>query len=222
MGAIPVSWFDEETNGFTHETAYVAKTNILQVNARTDQQPVQVDSLHFAVPGQDIIVREYTFTNVSDQAASFSFIVHSSFLVSENNLYNTTMFNAAEDSLVHFRHKYYFALSSANVCTGYQSGINWDNVQHGELNGNNIDMKPDGALNWRINELAAGASVTIPVYITAAMMKKAYCYKCVLQKAKQAQNGSKKRRPTGMNFWLPLPLVRLMTTKYQIYMTVPC
>ncbi|WP_054026430.1 glycoside hydrolase family 15 protein [Bacillus sp. FJAT-28004] len=163
----PVSWFDEETNGFTHETAYVAKTNILRVNARSEQQPVQVDSLHFAVPNQDIIVREYTFTNVSDQAASFSFIVHSSFLVSENNLYNTTMFNAAEDSLVHFRHKYYFALSSANVCTGYQSGIHWDTVQQGQLNGNNIDMRPDGALNWRIDELAAGASVTIPVYLTA-------------------------------------------------------
>jgi glucoamylase len=163
----PVSWFDEEADGWKHEAKYIDKTNIFSVNARSEQQPIQVDSSHLAVPGQDIIVREYTFTNSSDQPVSFSFIVHSSFLVSENQLYNTTMFNAANDSLVHFRHKYYFALSSANVCTGYQSGLAWDMAGQGELNGKNIDMRPDGALKWRIDELAAGASVTIPVYLTA-------------------------------------------------------
>ncbi|CAM4386416.1 glycoside hydrolase family 15 protein [Paenibacillus alkaliterrae] len=162
-----VSWFDEETGGWSHEAAYVSKTNIFRVSARSGQDPVQVESLHFAVPGEDLIVREYTFTNVGDQPASFSFIIHSSFLVSENRLYNTTMFNEANDSLVHFRHKYYFALSSANVCTKYQAGLAWDDVQNGDLRGNNIDMKPDGALKWSIDELAAGASVTIPVYITA-------------------------------------------------------
>ncbi|OBZ10984.1 glycoside hydrolase family 15 protein [Bacillus sp. FJAT-26390] len=164
---LPVSWFDEDADGWKHEAKYADKTNILGVSARSEQQPIQVDSLHLAVPGQDIIVREYTFTNSSNQPASFSFIVHSSFLVSENQLYNTTMFNVDNDSLVHFRHKYYFALSSANVCTGYQSGLAWDMVQQGELNGKNIDMRPDGALKWRIDELAAGASVTIPVYLTA-------------------------------------------------------
>ncbi len=163
----PVSWFDEQADGWKHEAEYVAKTNIFRVSARSGQQPVQVESLHLAVPGQDVIVREYTFTNVSEQPVSFSFIVHSSFLVSENQLYNTTLFNAADDSLVHFRHKYYFALSSANVCTAYHAGLHWDSVQHGELNGNNIDMRPDGALKWHIDALAAGASVTVPVYLTA-------------------------------------------------------
>lgn len=166
-GQSPVSWFDEEVDGWTHEAAYVAKTNILRVNARSEQQPLQIESLHFAVPGHDLIVREYTFTNVSDQPAAFSFVLHSSFLVSENQLYNTTLFNAADDSLVHFRHKYYFTLSSANVCTKYQAGLSWESVQCGELDGKGIDMRPDGALKWNIEQLAAGASVMIPVYIAA-------------------------------------------------------
>lgn len=166
-GQSAVSWFDEEAEGWTHEAAYVAKTNILRVHARSEQQRLQVESLHFAVPGHDLIVREYTFTNVSNQPASFSFVLHSSFLVSENHLYNTTLFNAANDSLVHFRHKYYFALSSANVCTQYQAGLAWEAAQNGELDGKEIDMRPDGALKWGIEQLAAGASVTIPVYIAA-------------------------------------------------------
>jgi oligosaccharide amylase len=181
-GHSPVSWFDEQADGWKHEAQYVAKTNIFRVSARSEQQPVQVESLHLAVPGQDVIVREYTFTNVSEQSVSFSFIVHSSFLVSENQLYNTTLFNATDDSLVHFRHKYYFALSSANVCTGYQAGLHWDSVQHGELNGNNIDMRPDGALKWHIGELAAGASVTIPVYLTAG-----HDEQCALQQMRTAK-----------------------------------
>lgn len=163
----PISWFDEEADGWKHTAEYVAKTNIFRVNARSEQQPLQVNSLHLAVPGQDTIVREYTFTNTSDKPVSFSFIVHSSFLVSENQLYNTTLFAADDDALVHFRHKYYFALSSANVCAGYQSGLTWESVQSGQLNGNNIDMKPDGALKWQIDSLAAGGSVTVPVYLTA-------------------------------------------------------
>ncbi|WP_424767053.1 glycoside hydrolase family 15 protein [Paenibacillus sp. sgz302251] len=162
-----VSWFDEAAEGWSHEAAYVPKTNILSVSARSEQQPVGIESLHFAVPDQDLIVREYTFTNTGDKPVSFSFIVHSSFVVTENQLYNTTMFNATDDALVHFRHKYYFALSSANVCTGYHAGLAWDAVQNGELNGNNIDMRPDGALKWSIESLAANSSVTIPVYITA-------------------------------------------------------
>ncbi|WP_238403861.1 glycoside hydrolase family 15 protein [Paenibacillus paridis] len=163
----PVSWFDDAVDGWVHEANYVEKTNVFRVGARSEQQPVQIESFHFAVPGQDVIVREYTFTNITDQPASFSFIVHSSFLVSENHLYNTTLFHPDADSLVHFRHKYYFALSSANVCTSFQAGLSWDLVQSGELNGTIIDMKPDGALKWEIESLDPGQSITIPVYIAA-------------------------------------------------------
>ncbi|MBD2871288.1 glycoside hydrolase family 15 protein [Paenibacillus arenilitoris] len=162
-----VAWFDEEGGGWTHEAAYVPATNILRVQARSAADPVKVSSLHFAVPGEDLIVREYTFTNESDEAVSFSFIMHSSFRIGENKLYNTTMFNEAEDALVHFRHRYYFALSSANVCAGYQAGLAWEDAQGGELGGSVIDMRPDGALKWKIDGLAPGASATIPVYIAA-------------------------------------------------------
>ncbi|MCA0756814.1 glycoside hydrolase family 15 [Paenibacillus sp. N4] len=167
QGQSPVSWFDGEADGWSHEATYVARTNILRIGARSTQHPVEVVSRHFAVPGEDLIVREYTFTNTDVSPVSFSFVLHSSFYLNENRLYNTTMFNEEMDGLVHFRHKYYFALSSANVCAGYQAGLSWDSVQTGDLNGCGIDMRPDGALKWAIEELAPGASVTIPVYIAA-------------------------------------------------------
>lgn len=163
----PVSWFDSETDGWAHEAAYVPKTNIYSVKARSDRHALQVDSLHFAVPGQDVIVREYGFTNNGNAPVSFEFIVHSSFQVSENRLYNTTTFHADADALIHFRHTYFFSLSSANVCTKFQAGLGWDSAQAGELAGNIIDMRPDGALSWRIEGLAAGETAVVPVYIAA-------------------------------------------------------
>lgn len=177
-----LSWFDE-AGEWSHEAAYVPKTNTLSIKAASQHSSIAIESLHLAVPGQDILLREYTFTNVSDQPASFSFVLHSSLLVSENKLYNTVLFNEAEDALVHFRHKYYFAVSSANVCTGFHAGLSWDAVQSGELYGNVIDMKPDSAMKWNVNELAAGESVTIPVYITAG-----YNEESVLQEMRTAKS----------------------------------
>ncbi|MGO4548679.1 glycoside hydrolase family 15 protein [Paenibacillus sp. 2TAB23] len=195
-----ISWFDEEADGWKHQAGYVDKTNIFRVTASSVQQPLQVESFHFAIPGQDAIVREYTFTNTSNEPLSFSFVMHSSFLVSENQLYNTTKFAAADDALVHFRHKYYFALSSANVCTNFQSGLSWESAQSGQLNGNEIDMKPDGALKWQFSSLAAGESLTIPVYITAGHDEQSALQQMRLVKEKESAEWLEETTSYWQNF----------------------
>ncbi|MFD0590049.1 glycoside hydrolase family 15 protein [Paenibacillus sp. GCM10027627] len=162
-----IAWFDGTEGGWSHNAAYVPRSNTLSVSARSEKHPVSVESLHFAVPNTNFIVRQYQFTNTSESTQSFSFIVHSSFLISENGLYNTTMFQPSADALIHFRNGYFFAISSANVCAKFQAGLSWEHVQSAELNGNMIDMRPDGAMSWKIEGLAPGASVTIPVYIAA-------------------------------------------------------
>lgn len=161
------TWFDSEEEGWTHQADYVSKTNILRIQAEAADRPLRVDSYHYAVPGQSILVRDYSFTNVSDAPLSFEFVMHSSFQISENRLYNTTAFNLADDALVHFRNRIFFAVSSANVCTKFQAGNAWDAAQQATLSGNVIDMQPDGAIVWRIEGLAPGEQASIPVYITA-------------------------------------------------------
>lgn len=162
-----ITWFDADQGTWKHECSYLDRSNVLRVTANAANEAIAVDSLHFAVPDSNLLVRQYTFTNTGDQAVSFHFLLHSSFLISENGLYNTTMFNPEADALIHFRSGYFFAVSSANVCAKYQAGLSWEQVQNGDLNGNRIDMRPDGALSWSVRELAPGASVTIPVYVAA-------------------------------------------------------
>jgi glucoamylase len=165
-----LSWFDDEESGWRHSCAYVERSNTVAIAAIHDTEPLAVDSLHFAVPGQNLLVRQYTFTNRGTSPASFYFVVHSSFLISENTLYNTTMFNENDDALIHFRHRYFFALSSANVCSKFQAGLPWHEMTGGtlqKLSGKTIEMSGDGAMAWQINGLEPGASLTIPLFISA-------------------------------------------------------
>jgi len=167
-GSEQATWFDEEGD-WTHESQYVERSNSFRVKAQANAHPVAVDSLHFAVPGMDLIVREYTFTNTGSDAISFSFLLHSSFLISENRLYNTTMFQPSDDAMLHFRQDYYFALSSANVCAKFHAGIAFADIQKGpeSLGGKMIEMLPTGAMTWRIESLAPGESVVLPLYLAA-------------------------------------------------------
>ncbi|MFD1954957.1 glycoside hydrolase family 15 protein [Paenibacillus thailandensis] len=162
-----VSWFDDPDCGWSHEAAYVPSTNILRVTARSNGLPIAVESDHYAVPGRDVLIRHYRFRNTGSETLSFSFVQYSSFLVAEHSLYNTTAFHEETDSLVHFRHHYYFAVASPRDCSGFQSGSAWQAAEAAELNGNGIDMKPDGAVLWRIEGLAPGETASVPVYIAA-------------------------------------------------------
>ncbi|MDG0792490.1 hypothetical protein OMP38_17615 [Cohnella ginsengisoli] len=101
-------WFDEADAGWTHEIAYVPRTNIVQIDARSDRYPLEVAQRDFAVPDADIVVRDYAITNRSDAAVSFSFVWYSSFQITESALYNTTMFHAGSDSLIHYRQRTFF------------------------------------------------------------------------------------------------------------------
>src|SRR5262249_42219315 len=163
-----VSWFDEAEAGWTHEAGYVPSTNIYRVASSRPDCPVTVEQCDFAVPGQPLFVRWYRLTNTDKQTRSLTFYHFGSFRIMESELYATTEFRGEHDALLHFRHQYAFAVGSDAVCSGYQAGqCAWHAAQTGELNGNEIDMVPDGAMTWRLVDVAPGATVELPIYIAA-------------------------------------------------------
>jgi glucoamylase len=162
-------WFDSTHSGYQHDSRYLPNTNILQVDAKHDCLPIAIQQTDFAVPNEDILVRHYQFSNTSSQNISFDFMYYSSFGITESPYYQTTQFVEHEDALVHFRHEYYFSVSSSSICSGYQSGYAWHGANHQILNGEQIAMTPDGALSWSFHELEAGQSVDVTIYITAGV-----------------------------------------------------
>jgi len=159
-------WFDEDREGVEFESGYVPGTNIYTVRARLNGAKIDVVTEHFAVPGEDFLVRGYRFTNRGTEAVSFRFLHYSSITPTENPYYNAVYFDPDDDALMHYRHRYAVAIGGAAVCAGYQAGGDaWRNAQTGDLDGNEADIRPDGALLWRIHELSPGESVQIPVYM---------------------------------------------------------
>ena len=161
-----VEWVDQPEQNWSHSIHYTKRSNVLEVNAVNKMRSLSLKSSHFAIPNHDVLVRKYTFKNESTSAQTFQFVLFSSFLISENQHYNTTMFNLEQDALVHFRKNYYFAISSTLVCEQFQAGLTLENAKKGLLFGNIIDMKASGGMSWNI-VIPAGQTVTIPLYIAA-------------------------------------------------------
>ncbi|WP_306795300.1 glycoside hydrolase family 15 protein [Cohnella sp. GbtcB17] len=160
-------WFDADEDGWQHRIEYVPHTNIVQVRAEHPSFPLAVEQSDYAVPDQDFMVRSYKIDNRSAEPLSFTFVWYASFRIAESALYNTTLFDETNDAMVHYRHRYFFAVGSDRECVGFQCGSSREQAEHAWLNGNDIDMQPDGALVWRIEDLQPGESFTLPVYIAA-------------------------------------------------------
>ncbi|XID92153.1 glycoside hydrolase family 15 protein [Paenibacillaceae bacterium WGS1546] len=168
-GASRTSWFDSEEDGWRHESGYVPRTNLFNVIAEAPDIPIRTHSEIYAVPGEDLLVFDYRFTNTEDAPISFSFYFYSSIMTAENPYYHTTQFLAEADAIVHFRRNYYFSVSGANVCTKYQPGSNaWKAANEGCLDGADIQMAPDGAMEWTFDRVAPGETVSHTVYLAAA------------------------------------------------------
>ncbi|PDO09494.1 MAG: glycoside hydrolase family 15 [Candidatus Reconcilbacillus cellulovorans] len=167
-GRNDTAWFDAETDGWRHEAGYLLGTNVFRVRATSPHSPVAVETIDYAVPDENFFVRQYAFDNRSDRPVSFEFVWYSSFRPDDSCFYHTTFFEYSADALIHLRREYVFAVAGSNVCTGYQAGGNaWEAVCSGPLNGNEIDMTPDGALTWRFEQVPAGGRTELAVYIAA-------------------------------------------------------
>ena len=162
----PVEWIDVPDQDWEHHIAYTPRSNVLEIHAKNDKRKLALESYHFAAIHHDVLIRSYKLTNHHSFTQNFQFVLHSSFMICENPLYNTTMFNFDHDALVHFRKNYYFAIGSCTPCAQFQAGLPFSDATQGILKGNIIDMRPDGSMSWNIT-LAPGESFILPIFIAA-------------------------------------------------------
>lgn len=162
-----VTWLDDASDGWQHETAYEDRTNVLVSRACSAACPIEVEIRQFVQPDNEVLVRHFSFRNRSEQTVQGTFIHYTSFHIGDSPLYNTVLFDQERDALAHFRREYFFMIGGSNVCTQYQSGQNaWQAAASGQLNGNTIDMSPDGALSWEL-VIPPGNISMLTVYIAA-------------------------------------------------------
>lgn len=146
---------------------YLNDTNILITEAKSRRGTFRVTTLDFVVPGRDIMVRVFEFSNRSVESLPITALYYGSWHINEGQLNNGTGFNDAHEIMYHYKRDTWLAAAGDRGPDAYQCGWCSDNSFSGDLNGNSLSMAPDGCQAWDLGILQPSQSKAIAVYLTA-------------------------------------------------------
>lgn len=159
------SWFHDA--GWVHEQKYIDSTNILtttSVNRDLEYTVLQTD---FTLIDKDVLIRQYTITNISQEIKKPDLLLYSSMITNSNNI-RSSLFNFNADTLVQYKHNNYFAISSDLEINGFQLNNSYDCTLKGELYGlDDASMSNSAALQWHLGEIGPGEKKEINIYLYA-------------------------------------------------------
>ncbi|OCA81496.1 hypothetical protein A8F94_21705 [Bacillus sp. FJAT-27225] len=158
-------------DGWTYEQKYDGNTNILVTVGTNTTMEIEIKQVDFVVPGMDVLVRDYTITNLADTARDLTFIVYSDFTIDDRERFNTVLYNREEDCLVHYHRNYSFAVGSSIGTTHYQCGQALASAKDNKLSGREVMNKTDGALSWSLGTVEAGEKKQLALFIAAGFSK---------------------------------------------------
>ncbi|HYF90658.1 MAG TPA: glycoside hydrolase family 15 protein [Symbiobacteriaceae bacterium] len=164
VGGAPVVWQDDSE--WEHTQAYERDQNVLVTRSRLGALAlVAVDA---ALPGRDVLVRRLTFTNDSTAPVDVRYALYQWIRFDENPLYNTALFDAASDTLVHFRKGSFLAMGAdrplSDVAVGQPAGVLRDATSLRFGGGAVLHGDVAGAAVWELGTLAPGQTVVLSLF----------------------------------------------------------
>lgn len=150
------SWLDSEE--WQTKQYYIPDTNIAVTEFTRADSGIVVRQSDFALPDSDVFSRSYEVENTGGSRLTVSFAVFSSAISSTPNS-ASVLFDTKLSALIHYKHGYYYSVSSSAKVLQYQLGIgSKENAGCGQLCGNDtIGMMKEGALIWESTVLESGA-----------------------------------------------------------------
>jgi len=159
------NWFHNDS--WFHSQKYIDCTNVLTTISENAGLGYKVTQIDYILPDQDVFIRNYTIQNTSEETRSPDLNLFSSMVTNSNNI-RSSLFNFHHDSLVHYKHNNYFAISSNIEIDGFQLINAFDAAQKGELYGiDDTSMANSAALQWHLGEMNPGESKEITLYLYA-------------------------------------------------------
>jgi len=136
---------------------YMEDTNIAVTCYENKHFGIKITQADFAVPGRDVFERCYTVENTGEFPITAGFAVYSS-SVSSIHQPPGILFDEKLSALIHYRHDYYYSISSGEKAVQYQLGGNaHENASSGKLWGSDTaGMMASGALVWEAKEIRPG------------------------------------------------------------------
>lgn len=161
------SWLSSED--WQVKQYYVPDTNIAVTEYVKKDHCLIIRQSDFAISDSDVIKRCYEVENTGDSKLALRFTAFSS---SISTIAHTAgiIFDTKLSALIHYKHGYYYSLSSDMQLMQYQlGGGSYENAGRGQLYGNDtIGMMREGALIWDCGELQAGETRRFTLQICLA------------------------------------------------------
>ena len=141
------SWLDSEE--WKVKQYFMPDTNIAVTEYSRADCELIIRQSDFAVPESDVFTRYYEVENTGASQLDVSFAVYSSSISSTPNTAGI-LFDVELSALIHYKHGYYYSISSGVEVKQYQlGGGSKENASCGQLCGNDvIGMMKEGALIW--------------------------------------------------------------------------
>ncbi|MCL4425676.1 MAG: hypothetical protein M1299_05875 [Firmicutes bacterium] len=161
-------WLDREP--WTIRQAYREDSNILVTLLRSRKLGLEVEIRDAVLPGQDLLLRSFTFRNNGTSSRRIRFLTYAAIRFEESPLYNTAFFDADTEAMVFYRRGQYLALAGDRAVTGFgcdKPESLWQELQNGELKAREIHMGDTaGALIWDLETLLPRQETGLTLYLS--------------------------------------------------------
>lgn len=148
---------------------YVQDTNIAVTEFFNENAGLKICQYDFVLPDADVFTRYYEIENSGVSPLNIGFTAYSATISTVSDTAGV-IFGQDPPALIHYRHGYYYGLTSGTQPAQYQLGGNsLENALYGNLQGNDtIGMMKDGALSWKLQKLENGATACFALRICFA------------------------------------------------------
>ncbi len=148
---------------------YVQDTNVAVTEFFNENAGLKIRQFDFALSEADVFTRYYEIENTNASPLTIGLTVYSASVSTESDTAGI-IFAQDPPALIHYRHGYYYGLTSGTQTAQYQLGGNsLENARQGSLRGNDtIGMMKDGALSWQPQKLEAGGTACFALRICFA------------------------------------------------------
>ncbi|MFZ5639871.1 MAG: glycoside hydrolase family 15 protein [Bacillota bacterium] len=189
-------WLNNEEH-WHHEQKLAGDAPVCVTEARGRHMPVKITAMDYVVPGQDVLVRNYIFENLSPDTISFRFLHFTSLFLDSHSVGNAVLYHPNADAVVHYRHGYAFAVGATLPTAGYQCGGALHDAADGHLCGSPNSLDSEGCLVWDIDNLAGNQTREMTLFIAAG--RRIETALTVLERSRQA--GHRLLMEQAMDWW---------------------
>lgn len=158
-----------ESDDWSVSQHYIEDTNIAVTHFDSEQFGIRITQNDFVVPKKDVLERCFMVENTGNSPVTIGFVLHSS---SVSTVPQTAgiLFEQKLSALIHYKHNYYYSVSSNKRAAQYQLGQDaFNNAAGGELRGNDtIGMMASGALIWDKDIIEPGGNSKFTLNICLA------------------------------------------------------